>query len=113
MTGTWSLTGTGNAALPEGWQVAFAPPTLTLKPGGTKASGPRGTTYPDWGYALATLTIPNATAAQTFQAVLHLGNTTQSLTLNVDGPEKRAPVAGPLSKVNVHYDGHFRDSGAR
>lgn len=104
---TWSLTLAGNAPLPAGWKVTFAPAGATLSPAGTK----EGRSYPDWAATLITLTLPANEPAGNRTVELHAGDTVKSETLSIAAT--RGKVSGPGSKVNVHYDGRFEDDNTR
>ena len=109
---TWSLTLADGAALPDGWQVTFDPPTATLAAEGTKGAGAGGRpTYPDWASTLITLEVPAGQGAASHDVELHAGPATTKATLEVVA--ERGNVSGPGSRVTVQYDGRFEDDGSQ
>jgi hypothetical protein len=108
VTVAWSLT-SADGALPDGWVVTFTAPSATLRPAGTKVSGARGYSYPDWAMTMVTLTLPAGQTAGTYDLVLHAGAAQQAVRATVHGD--RTNVSGPGSRVEVHYEGRFADSG--
>lgn len=105
----WSLTGAAGAPLPDGWSATFAPLNSALSPTGTKLAGNRGYTYPDWAMTMVTVTLPPGQAAGTFDLVLHAGPASQAVKATVHAD--RTTVSGPGSRVEVHYEGRFADTG--
>jgi peptidylprolyl isomerase len=105
----WSLTSAGGAALPAGWNASFSPADATLSPVGSKVAASRGYSYPDWARTLITLTLPEQQGAGTFDLVLHAGEATKALKATVHAD--RTNVSGPGSRVEVHYEGRFHDTG--
>lgn len=100
----WSITAV-NGTLPAGWNFTFAPASSTLAANGTRAGG----NYADWGATRITLQLPASQPAATVDVVLHAGPASHPERIVVSG--SRGSVAGPGSKVSLHYVGKFEDGG--
>jgi cyclophilin family peptidyl-prolyl cis-trans isomerase len=91
---TWSLTGAGGAALPEGWAATFATPAGTIAQAGATESA--------WAATVVTLHVPATQPAGEVPAELHAGGATRAFVFHVALPLGRVAVAG--DNVMTHYD---------
>lgn len=105
----WSITGAGGQPLPSGWSVTIDPLTSALAPVGTKVANGRSYAYPDWAMAMLTVTLPAGQQAGSFALELHAGPATAAVNATVHA--SRGAVSGPGSRVDVHYEGRFTDTG--
>lgn len=105
VSGTWSLTGSNGASLPQGWVAKFSPAEATVMAKGTPRSGQ---SYPDWARSLASLEVP-AGAAGTHELELHFGGKTRAFTATVTEPY--GAVTAPGDDVSLTYDGRFHATG--
>lgn len=100
----WSMTG-----LPDGWRVMFDRSGTTLAAVGTKGQGPSGYTYPDWGWTMARLQLPDGVSSGTVNATLETGHSSTPVTIHVQ--PNRSTVSRAGDSVEVRYDGRFHDNG--
>lgn len=105
----WNITGADGARLPGGWKIAFAPPTATLEPFGTKKGTASGTVYPDWAWTVATLTMPATETAGPRNLELRAGNAIVPFLANVSTQRDATTTIG--SQVTAQYRGTFTDTG--
>lgn len=109
--GTWQAAPADGSAWPPGWTMTFAPAAFHLEASGTKGADHGRTTYPDWGWTLATLNLPATTANGTRAVRFAAGGTTAQADLRIE-MDPHGNVTGPGSKVTAQYDGRFAKDNA-
>jgi hypothetical protein len=105
---TWRLVQADGTAVPASWNLSFDPPTSTLAPAGTKRTEGGRTTYPDWQWSLATVTLPPDVPAGAQSLRLVLDGFERVVTMEVSA--ERGRVSAPGDRVTVQYAGRFGDN---
>lgn len=111
ITVEFSVSGFNRSFLPDGWNITFEPPSVALKPKGTRVSGARGMEYPDWGWSLATIHLPSRSGNWSAQSTAVLTAGPGSLDFEIHVDDSHAKVSGPGNRVNAKYKGSFQDTG--
>ncbi len=125
--GTWTITNTTDHVLwwihngddaqttvdlsfegPDGWVFDAGGSSITLAPAATDQQGAGGRyTYPDWGYGVATVTVPDGTSGS-FEGAFVIDGERFPLNFDVQSTDQAVSALG--HSVTTDYRGYFTDS---